>query len=89
MKGEKQMNLTTMTKEELISLKNNISKELNNRIKKDYQELKNKLIELITDFENKTGYYVVVDMDDDGIDRGSNFIKGVFYYTDEYVAPFE
>lgn len=83
------MNLTTMTKEELISLKNNISKELNNRIKRDYQELEDKLIELITDFENKTGYYVVVDMDDDGIDRGSNFIKGVFHYTDEYVEPFE
>ena len=83
------MNLTTMTKEELISLKNNISKELNNRIKKDYQELEDKLIELITDFENKTGYYVVVDMDDDWIDRGSSFIKGVFYYTDEYVEPFE
>lgn len=83
------MNLTTMTKEELISLKNNISKELNNRIKKDYQELEDKLIELITDFENKTGYYVVVDMDDDRIDRGSNFIKSVFYYTDEYVEPFE
>ncbi len=83
------MNLTTMTKEELISLKANISEELDHRVRKDYQELENKLIELITDFEKKTGYYVVVDMEYDEVDRGSNFIKGMFYYTDEYVEPFQ
>lgn len=82
------MNLTTMTKEELISLKNNILQELDNRFKEDYQELENKLVELITNFENKTGYCVVVDIDC-GVDRGSNFIKSMFYYTDEYIEPFE
>ena len=50
------MDITTMTKEELIILKKDITKELNQRIKKDYDELENKLIELITEFENKTNY---------------------------------
>lgn len=82
------MNLTTMTKEELISLKNNILQELDSRLKEDYQELENKLVELITNFENKTGYCVAVDIDC-GSDRASNFIKGMFYYTDEYIEPYE
>lgn len=81
------MDITTMTKEELITLKENITTELNVRIKKDYDELENKLIELITDFENKTGYYVGVD--GDCPDRATNFIKELFYYTDEYIEPYE
>ena len=53
------MNITTMTKEELITLKKDITKELNHRIKKDYD------------------------------DRATNHIKGLFYYTDEYIEPYE
>ena len=82
------MDITTMTKEELITLKKDITKELNQRIKKDYDELENKLIELITEFENKTNYCVAVDCDD-WSDRATNFIKGMFYYTDEYIEPCE
>lgn len=82
------MNITTMTKEELITLKKEITKELNIRIKKDYDELENKLIELITEFERKTDYYVAVDLGDYD-DRATNFIKGLFYYTDEYIEPYE
>jgi len=82
------MDITTMTKEELIALKKDIVKELNTRIKKDYDELENKLIELIIDFERKTGYCVAVDLDDYS-DRATNFIKGMFYYTDEYIEPYQ
>lgn len=82
------MDITTMTKEELITLKKDITKELNIRIKKDYDELENKLIELITEFERKTNYYVAVDLGDYD-DRATNFIKGLFYYTDEYIEPYE
>lgn len=82
------MDITTMTKEELIALKGDITKELNQRIKKDYNELERKLIELITEFENKTDYYVAVDCGDYD-DRATNFIKGLFYYTDEYIEPYE
>lgn len=82
------MNLTTMTKEELISLKNNISKELNNRIKKDYQELEDKLIKLITDFETTTGYYVGFD-DGEWSDKATNVIKSLFYFTEDYIEPYE
>ena len=82
------MDITTMTKEELIALKKNITTELNIRIKTDYDELENNLIKLITDFENKTGYYVGVD-EGDYSDRATNFIKGLFYYTDEYIEPYE
>ena len=82
------MDITTMTKEELITLKKDIIKELNSRIKKDYDELERKLIELITDFEQKTNYCVAVDCGDYD-DRATNFIKGLFYYTDEYIEPYE
>lgn len=82
------MDITTMTKEELITLKKDITKELNIRIKKDYDELESKLIKLITEFERKTNYCVAVDMGDYD-DRATNFIKGLFYYTDEYVEPYE
>ena len=82
------MDITTMTKEELIALKKNITKELNQRVKKDYDELEKKLIELITEFENRTDYYVAVDMGDYD-DRATNHIKGLFYYTDKYIEPYE
>ena len=82
------MDITTMTKEELITLKKDITKELNTRIKNDYNELESKLIELITEFERKTDYYVAVDLGDYD-DRATNFIKGLFYYTDEYIEPYE
>jgi hypothetical protein len=82
------MDITTMTKEELIALKKDITKELNTRIKKDYDELESKLIKLITEFERKTNYYVAVDMGDYD-DRATNLIKGLFYYTDEYIEPYE
>ena len=82
------MDITTMTKEELMTLKKDITKELNIRIKKDYDELENKLIQLITEFERKTNYYVAVDLGDYE-DRATNFIKGMFYYTDEYIEPYE
>ena len=82
------MDITTMTKEELIALKKDITKELNTRIKNDYNELENKLIELITEFERKTDYCVAVDLGDYD-DRATNFIKGLFYYTDEYIEPYE
>lgn len=82
------MDITTMTKEELIALKRNITKELNQRIKKDYDELEKKLIELITEFENRTDYCVAVDMGDYD-DRATNLIKGLFYYTNEYIEPYE
>lgn len=82
------MDITTMTKEELITLKKDITKELNTRIKKDYDELKNKLIELIKEFERKTNYCVAVDCGDYD-DRATNFIEGLFYYTDEYIEPYE
>jgi hypothetical protein len=82
------MDITTMTKEELIALKKDITKELNTRIKKDYDELEKKLIELITEFERKTNYCVAVDCGDYD-DRATNFIKGMFYYTDEYIEPYE
>ena len=82
------MDITTMTKEELIALKKDITKELNARIKKDYDELENKLIELITEFECKTNYCVAVDYGDYD-DRATNFIKGLFYYTDEYIEPYQ
>ena len=82
------MDITTMTKEELMTLKKDITKELNIRIKKDYDELENKLIQLITEFERKTNHYVAVDLGDYE-DRATNFIKGIFYYTDEYIEPYE
>lgn len=82
------MDITMMTKEELITLKKDITKELNNRIKKDYAELESKLIELIAEFEQKTSYCVAVDLGGDD-DRATNFIKGLFYYTDEYIEPYE
>lgn len=82
------MDITTMTKEELIALKKNITTELNVRIKKDYDELESNLIKLITDFENKTGYYVGVD-ECDYSDRATNFIQRMFYYTDEYIEPYK
>ena len=82
------MDIATMTKEELITLKKDITKELNTRIKKDYDELENKLIKLITEFERKTNYCVAVDLGDYD-DRATNFIKGLFYYTDEYIEPYQ
>lgn len=82
------MDITMMTKEELIALKKDITKELNNRIKKDYDELESKLVELITEFEQKTSYCVAVDLGDYD-DRATNLIKGLFYYTDEYIEPYE
>ena len=78
------MDITTMTKEELSTLKNDITKELRARVRKDYDELENKLIKLITDFEEKTGHYVVID-DYEGTDYATNFIKAMFFYTDEYI----
>ena len=83
-----EMNITIMTKEELIALKKDITKELNTRIKKDYDELEKKLIELIKEFERKTNYYVVVDLGEYD-DRATNFIEGMFYYTDEYIEPYQ
>ena len=82
------MDITTMTKEELIALKKDITKELNTRIKKDYDELEKKLIELIKEFEQKTNYCVAVDLGDYD-DRATNFIEGLFYYTDEYIEPYQ
>lgn len=82
------MDFATMTKEELITLKKDITKELNHRIKNDYDELENKLIELITEFERKTNYCVSVDCGDYD-DRATNFIKELFYYTDEYIEPYQ
>lgn len=82
------MDITTMTREELIALKKDITKELNIRIKKDYDELEKKLIELIKEFERKTNYCVAVDLGDYD-DRATNFIEELFYYTDEYIEPYQ
>lgn len=82
------MDIKTMTKAELITLKKKIITELNSRIQEDYDELENNLIKLITDFEKETGYYVGFD-GGDYEDRATNTIKGLFYYTSEYITPYE
>lgn len=88
MKGENIMDITTMTKEELITLKKDITKELNVRIKKDYDKLEDNLIKLITDFETTTGYYVGFD-DGEWSDRATNIIKSSFYFTEDYIESYD
>lgn len=82
------MDITTMTKEELITLKKDITKELNVRIKKDYDKLEDNLIKLITDFETTTGYYVGFD-DGEWSDRATNIIKSSFYFTEDYIESYD
>ena len=82
------MDIKKMTKEELVTLKKDITEELNTRITNDYDELENSIIKLIKDFEDRTGYYVVVDHGDFD-DRATNFIQGCFYYSDKYIEPYE
>lgn len=83
------MDIKTMTKEELINLKTEVTLELQNRVRVDYEELINKLVKLITDFETKTGYCVAVEFGNDYEDRATNFIKEMLFYTDEYIEPYE
>ena len=82
------MDIKKMTNEELITLKKGVTEELNTRLKNDYYSLEESIINLIKDFEDRTGYYVAVDNGDFN-DRATNFIQGCFYYTSEYIEPFE
>ena len=82
------MDIKEMTNEELITLKKDITGELNTRLINDYTELEESIIKLIKDFEDRTGYYVAVDNGEFN-DRATNFIQGCFYYTSEYIEPYE
>lgn len=82
------MDIKTMSKTELITLKKEINAELYNRVKVEYNKLEDNLIKLITDFETTTGYYVGFD-GGDWLDQATNAIKSVFYLTEEYIEPYE
>lgn len=85
---EKEMDIKTMDKTELITLKKEINAELYNRIKIEYDKLESNLIKLITDFETTTGYYVGFD-DGEWGDKATNVIKSLFYFTEEYIKPYD
>ena len=88
MKGEKQMDIKTMSKTELMQLKTEINVELYNRVKTEYDKLEDNLIKLITDFETTTGYYVGFD-DGEWSYKATNIIKSLFYFTEDYIESYD
>lgn len=82
------MDITIMTTEELRELKANITKEIHERYRCAFNDLKKTIINTIKTFEEENGLFIGCDMGDYE-DTAINFIEDYIFYSDEYIEPYE